>query len=604
MFDGDGRSGLWLAHDDRLRHLQADGSIGYDLELAQIGHAGPIDALAADPRDASVWIGIDGWLLHLDPSGNLLHQQALPSQSTVHALGLYADTWPPTLAIVEPPDQSHLDTSAVPLLVIYDDPGRGIDPDTLSFERDGTPHPAACSHSGNLAQCLVDLPEGSHRLTARIADRAGNASPDVSIDVTVDTTPPAIPNLVLIEIGDPAGGIVSIIGKAGSVEAGTRVQVTNDRSGERVTVQADSLGRFQLTIGAREGDVLHIRATDTAGNTGAPASFTVTSEASGGNDGTGGGGGGGTGGGGNDGGSNDGVGSDPGDDDPPPTDDADSGGGTVPYAVEIDHPTSGAIVPPFVSVTGRHAGPANTGIVVNGKAALVDQDGRFIANDVDVPDSGLIHVVARTFEGETVTVEVRTQPTATPPSFAIIADADGGVAPFTTGFRLISPANVEIAEATIDFDGDGVADDDLFDLEDIFEYTFEQPGIHRVSMTIRMASGDTHHVDTAILVVDPVRLDTMLRELWDEMNQALIDGDTARALEFVSYRSRARYEPIFEALKEHFADIVASYSEPITVTLSPGMAEYAINRIIDGEDYIFLIYLMKDAWGVWRVTEM
>ncbi|MDD3519346.1 MAG: Ig-like domain-containing protein, partial [Chromatiales bacterium] len=258
LFDGDGHSGLWLAHDDRLRHLQADGSIGYDLALAQIGHAGPIDALVADPRNASVWIGIAGWLLHLDPSGNLLHQQALPSQSAVHALGLYADTWPPTLAIVEPPDQSYLDTSAVPLLVAYDDPGRGIDPDTLSFERDGTPHPAACSHSGNLAQCLVDLPEGSHRLTARIADRAGNTSPDASIDVTVDTTPP------IISVTSPNDGLITnhtqqlLVGEVSE-------PATLALNGESLSL--DATLRFQKSLMLKEGsNSFVLTAVDRAGN--------------------------------------------------------------------------------------------------------------------------------------------------------------------------------------------------------------------------------------------------------------------------------------------------------------------------------------------------
>ena len=50
--------------------------------------------------------------------------------------------------------------------------------------------------------------------------------------------------------------------------------------------------------------------------------------------------------------------------------------------------------------------------------------------------------------------------------------------------------------------------------------------------------------------------------------------------------------------------IVASFSplQPVSVTSEIG--EYAINRTIAGADWIFFIYFLRDADGVWRIDDM
>jgi hypothetical protein len=38
--------------------------------------------------------------------------------------------------------------------------------------------------------------------------------------------------------------------------------------------------------------------------------------------------------------------------------------------------------------------------------------------------------------------------------------------------------------------------------------------------------------------------------------------------------------------------------------VSPGIGEYAVNRMIDGENQLFFIYFVRDADGVWRLDSM
>jgi len=39
-------------------------------------------------------------------------------------------------------------------------------------------------------------------------------------------------------------------------------------------------------------------------------------------------------------------------------------------------------------------------------------------------------------------------------------------------------------------------------------------------------------------------------------------------------------------------------------TYSPGFGEYAVNRIVNGANQIYLIYFWPDANGIWRIDSM
>ena len=62
--------------------------------------------------------------------------------------------------------------------------------------------------------------------------------------------------------------------------------------------------------------------------------------------------------------------------------------------------------------------------------------------------------------------------------------------------------------------------------------------------------------------------------------------------------SQIKYGPVFDVLLPDFAGIIASYSAPQRVSVSSGIGEYAVNRVIDGADQIFFIYFLRDTDGV------
>ena len=50
--------------------------------------------------------------------------------------------------------------------------------------------------------------------------------------------------------------------------------------------------------------------------------------------------------------------------------------------------------------------------------------------------------------------------------------------------------------------------------------------------------------------------------------------------------------------------IVGTFSAPQRVTVADGIGEYAVNRTINGENRLFLVYFGRNGDGVWRLGSM
>ena len=112
------------------------------------------------------------------------------------------------------------------------------------------------------------------------------------------------------------------------------------------------------------------------------------------------------------------------------------------------------------------------------------------------------------------------------------------------------------------------------------------------------------YVTSPVEVLDGVAMDTMFTAVWNAMNIALVAGDKDTALGYLTDSAKEKYGPVFDALLPYMPDIIGSYSSLQRVSISSHVADYAINRTINGEDRIFLISFLKEDDGVWRIDEM
>lgn len=90
------------------------------------------------------------------------------------------------------------------------------------------------------------------------------------------------------------------------------------------------------------------------------------------------------------------------------------------------------------------------------------------------------------------------------------------------------------------------------------------------------------------------------------MNDALMAGDIAKALTYLTTGAQEKYKSVFEALIGDMPGIVASYSTPSRGLVTDDMAEYAIMRNIEseGDTQVFFIYFRKDDSEKWLVDSM
>lgn len=407
------------------------------------------------------------------------------------------------------------------------------------------------SLAGNSFTASVDLVEGINPITA-IATTV-NGSMSVTISVTLDTTPPAAPVARLITIGTSANGAANIAGRAGSVEAGAWATMTNSRTGESAAVASDALGAFTAALAAQSGDSITIHATDRAGNAGPAITLPVSS-----------------------------------------------------MSVSITAPTDGTTVQSDrVTVHGTFQGDANTGVAVNGMAALTDGTS-FVA--VDVPllaGDNFITAVATNLRGDSASqsMTVTAQPTCTI-TLTLTATPAGGVAPLWVGFTYQVDASVVVQSLQIDLDGDGVDDFDTTDPARPLRYEYGTPGLYLARLRVTDSQGAVYEATAGVQVAALASMDALFQNLWSGMTAALSAGDREAALTYLTVGAQAKYGRVFDALLGEMPAIIGSFSPLQRASISSDVGEYASNRTIDGRNRLFLIYFLKDYDGVWRIDAM
>lgn len=271
--------------------------------------------------------------------------------------------------------------------------------------------------------------------------------------------------------------------------------------------------------------------------------------------------------------------------------------------VVIESPVGNAVIgDDTVLVSGTFSGPANTGVTVNGVIASVN-GASFAVDKVSLePGSNTLTVTATAPDGATITKTVTITSSGAAP-ISTTASPATGIAPLTVSFSTINPTGKVIQRIDLDFDNNGTIDATSLDPSAAITHTFNSPGIYRVSVLVSHSEGAQSQT-VLVSVLDSAQMDQTFKAIWGDMHSALIANNKAQALRYLNTQAQAKYGPVFDTLMPYFPAIVASYSTLQQLSISGDMGEYAVNRMIDGQNRIFLIYFLQDAEGVWRLDSM
>ncbi len=174
----------------------------------------------------------------------------------------------------------------------------------------------------------------------------------------------------------------------------------------------------------------------------------------------------------------------------------------------------------------------------------------------------------------------------------------------TKGFQINNHTGATLKKVEADFNGDGMLDATTEDASELLYYTYPGPGVYYAKFTATDQQGATYITTYAVVIYDPTDRDRLFGDLWNGMNTALVGGNHDQALLHLNATAKAKYGPVFTALRPHFAEIVASYSPLRQVEFSSDIGEYAVTRMVEGQKRLYLIYFLKDGDGVWRLDAM
>jgi PKD repeat protein len=387
-----------------------------------------------------------------------------------------------------------------------------------------------------------------------VSDGFSSSTPDtvtITAGIASDTTPPLPADLTRIGLSDIVGGQVTVTGVSGAVEGSTRVTLTNLRTNLAVNVTASSSGSFTARLTVQAGDLISIVMTDATGNVSPARTLQVTAN----------------------------------------------------IQVTITAPTQGAsIFGNRVRVSGTVQGPLNTGVVVNGVVALV-YNGVFIAEDVAlVGGQNTITATATPLGGPSVQNQITVTSDEAPILLEVEASPTSGIAPLEVTFTYQFGSTTPIQSLSIDFDGNGTFDFTTTDPNTLLQHTYTVPGLYLARLRVTTSQGQSYEAESTIAVQDAATMDTLFKSMWNTMNAALVAGDIPTALMFLDSAAQEKYGPVWQVLLPHMAEIVSSYSPVQALFISSGIAEYGLNRTINEENRLFLIYFLKNDDGVWRIN--
>ena len=630
----------WLAGQNTLTEYALNGGLLHTANLPP-KLTNPI-ALVFDYASNGLWLGHIGGLSRFDVRGNYL--ATIPANVQVSAIGKSPFVIPvPTVALVNPPDHGLINNPKRPLQLIYGALCAGQPcrfPNSyysgyrlsalLNAQQIGSsfifdPVTALSSYTPS-----VRLPEGINTLSAQVTDQNGRISELLNASFTLDTIPPKFLN---ITPADKSVFQVPQITIQGSVDDPQVYVVLGNYTGPGTNPAKQNFS-YPVTL-ALGGNTFNLSAYDLAGNLatlaltytyspllitiGSPApnavidakTATVTGSFSGATTATV---------------NVNGVNA---------TVTGTSYGATVPLiygsntltvsatapngatasqsvtvtstfpGISIVSPANGAtLIGDNALVTGTVQAPPNSniGVVVNGVIALVDANNNFYANNVPLTaGANTITATVTNLKGQSNTASVTVNATGFSP-FSITADPVQGFAPMTVAFTATSNTGNRIVSWQANPGAAGTLD--TTDPTALFKFTYTQPGIYQANVTVTDSAGTTYTKTIVIQVQDLAQMDAMFKAMWSGMNNALVAGDKATAMQYLSFTAQNKYGPTFDVLMPYMPQIVTSYSPLMTSSISNSIGEYAVVRNVNGVHRIFLMYFLRgDTDGVWRINE-
>ena len=274
----------------------------------------------------------------------------------------------------------------------------------------------------------------------------------------------------------------------------------------------------------------------------------------------------------------------------------------------IDPGIDGSTASGTASISGRIIAPPNASVIVNGRAAILEPDGRFFADGVRVvPGHNAITVALNTIEGAAVSRVVQLTGQAASP-FAVHVDPVEGLAPLVAHLIVQRQPGAAFQRIEVDLQDDGSPDVTLTSLqgdEARIDLNYPDPGTYTVRVTVYDATNrNIFQTARRVRAVPPSELAYRVVDVYRSMTDRLSVNDPAGALKLFAGSAQERYGEVFTTLAGTLPQVVTQLGDLVDGVISESWAELTIARGPTGSKQAFMIYLVRGEDGLWRIDSM
>lgn len=550
---------IWVAQRNALTAYNLDGTLGYQTNLAQLNLRNP-EKLAFDPVSRSLWAGFERRVARFTETGQFV--TSLAARDGDEALGAPAFRIDPKLTLIRPPESALTNQPSPSFELAYDVQCNGQDCGftadylkryvaryALTARLNNQNIASGFTRDANTGHVFytppVRLLEGANPFIAQAIDPFGHGSNTINTVITVDTIAPRF-----LTLNPPDGAVLQTPAAtvSGTIDDPTAVVVLNG-SGSN---QSGSGFSFPVTL-LPGPNIYALSAIDRAGNVGnAAVRLTLATGVS----------------------------------------------------LSLASPAAGAsIADDQVTVSGAVYGPSNIGVTVNGVVAAINGTTFNAVNVPLQPGSNTLTIKAMAPNGDTAT-QTRTVTSSGAAPLKMTASPQSGIAPLQTVFTLSNSGNVGITRIEADFNGDGVIDQTITDPSQSLAFSYATPGVYQAKFNIVDSINRTTSQTTVVVAQDGNQVDRQLKQIWSGFAGALGRNDKAGALSFLNAQAQTKYGPVFDALQSQMPQIASGFSDVQTVDIGAAFSTYAVNRMVEGVNRIFIIQFLIGSDGVWRLDSM
>ena len=273
--------------------------------------------------------------------------------------------------------------------------------------------------------------------------------------------------------------------------------------------------------------------------------------------------------------------------------------------VAITAPASAStLVGGLVQVSGTVSGPPDTGVMVNGVRAYVN-NGQFLTPPFSLDTSATsLTATATTIDGLTATATRSVMSVAGAPSTTFTTSTPIGFSPLPFQFNLTTNVAQTLQSVSVDYGDTTTYSGTVLGALPI--HTYNTQGLYTVNATITFTSGPPQTASAMVMAMTVAEQRNNLCSLYAYMRAQMAANQVANAVQVFSGDAATKFQPFFQAMNTN-NELVGVASQLGTLaagTIGLDSSDLLTVRDVSGQLLGYPVHFVRDANGVWRINAM